>query len=814
MSNDNKPRNEFLFFQNEILGDMKKLETKFSEKISQTTSFIETQVEKYENRIKDLSNRFMFIAEQVEQHNETKKLEDLIQKTKLKLEESITKIDVKLNILDKDFNNACFKYDKIVSNNLIVPGLIGSSCPFDTLKPFIEYTNQKLSELIKAKDKQLIDSKKYKEKMETIISQNKTQFETAQNKMTEYCSHGFKQCDVICKDRMEIIEKRIESLRLENGQHAYDLKQKTDELKIEWDKLDEMGNELQRKYKAEWSKYNDIVDKLNLKVERYKDEFFLIKKRFTELSDFIKDVRFRKNLNEMNMNTTINNTNTNENITIREAATERREYKEMGDKIDFSKKHRNKKHTYDIQNENKENDNLDPYSNYNSKNNHEENNEKKEKSNSNNIVKSADIKEIKKIEQENNQNNQKNDLNNQIKKEIKHSKFYNENKLNDVDTNFNKRNINKKNNELIMNRSSEFNNNISSNIKNNTIESLPEKKQDSKTKLLNTKINNNFNQISNESNTYNNSKYNESNTNNTNIIHYNDNFNTNRININKKNKNVSKSCMVINNEQKNIRKNKSNEDKNNFVFMPENAKINDLFLGADFSRYKRKEPEINLSQAYLLIKKRDEEIKKMKRTFGRKSEPKYNLLTPINYNTRNYNNYKKLQFLPKKYNKEDLYYSSLKKDKLRNISFNQNINLNLTNQNNTEKNIFPKLFKDSQNQVNSYLIDNYRQFPDNLTNTIVDYNTININENSFENRSESMPHNGKYMKNNEKKLLYSSSDRNLLPVKLSPITTNYKEHFTFDNINGQKQNSKGGNSKSRDILNYVKPLLINKIKDE
>ena len=77
-----------------------------------------------------------------------------------------------------------------------------------------------------------------------------------------------------------------------------------------------------------------------------------------------------------------------------------------------------------------------------------------------------------------------------------------------------------------------------------------------------------------------------------------------------------------------------------------------------------------------------------------------------------------------------------------------------------------------------------------------------------------MPHNGKYMKNNEKKLLYSSSDRNLLPVKLSPITTNYKEHFTFDNINGKKQNSKGGNSKSRDILNYVKPLLINKIKDE
>ena len=60
MNNDNKPRNDFLFFQNEILGDMKKLETKFSDKISQTTSFIESHVEKYENKIKDLNKSFYF----------------------------------------------------------------------------------------------------------------------------------------------------------------------------------------------------------------------------------------------------------------------------------------------------------------------------------------------------------------------------------------------------------------------------------------------------------------------------------------------------------------------------------------------------------------------------------------------------------------------------------------------------------------------------------------------------------------------------------------------------------------------------------
>ena len=99
---------------------------------------------------------------------------------------------------------------------------------------------------------------------------------------------------------MNLIEKRIESLRLENGQYAIELKQKADELQIEWDKLDKIDNTLTRKYKDEWNKFTDIVDKLSNKMDKYKEEFFVIKNRFNELSDFIKDVRFRRNMSEMN----------------------------------------------------------------------------------------------------------------------------------------------------------------------------------------------------------------------------------------------------------------------------------------------------------------------------------------------------------------------------------------------------------------------------------------------------------------------------------------------------------------------------------
>ena len=175
MSNENS-RNDFIFFQNEILGDVKQMETKLNEKFSQMKKFLDSETQKYDNKIEDLTNRFTLLTEKFNDQSNTLKIEESIKKSRQRLEELLTKIEIKLNILDKDFHNSCFKYDKIVTNNLLVPGLIGTSCPYDTLKPFLEYTNQKLNELLKYKEKQTIDTKKYKEKMESIISQNKIQF--------------------------------------------------------------------------------------------------------------------------------------------------------------------------------------------------------------------------------------------------------------------------------------------------------------------------------------------------------------------------------------------------------------------------------------------------------------------------------------------------------------------------------------------------------------------------------------------------------------------------------------------------------------
>ena len=732
---DNKTKtNDLIYFENEILGDMKKIEAKLNEKLTQTVSFVESQYLKYESRIKELANKVEDLSKQIIEKDNTQKFENLVKSSQQDTHDLVTKIDIKLDILEKDFNNACFKYDKIFSNNLVVPGLIGDSCPYESMRPFLEYAHQKIYELLRAKEKQTLDTKKYKEKLESIIGQNKIQFETAQNKITDYCNKGLKECDNVCQDRMNIIEKRLEALRLENGQQAFDLKKKAEELKIKWDKLDKIENHLNQKYNEEWNKYKDIVDIISTKFDKNKEEFNLIKNRFTELSEFIKDIRFRKNMDE---------------ASIKEEFIKRRQYKEMSNRIDFTKKQKANKIQNIYQNRNYEkNEEILSYDNF-----------KESKENEDNWDTSNYINRESKHEK-NNQNKSMTESNNHINN--KGNKKIN---LNDSK-------------DMKVNSSSEIRNN-SSNLQREDINDFKIKKKEEKKLVILKNKNNNKN--------YENDIYN--------IISYNNNNNNN---INNKNNNQN----YI--EKKNLKEIKQKKQNNNdLLFISENAKINNLALGAEFNRdnyYRMHIP--NLSQAYLLIKKRNEVMQKLKKPHGGKSEPKFFQITPTSMkNTRNNNlnnfNLYSIKDL-RRNNKEDLYYTTLRKDKLKNLSQNSNIILNITNQeylNYIDKNIFPKLYKDSQMQINdnsfgrnklygSYINDANKRYRFNNSNyTQVDFNSINLNDISFENKS--MPSRGRNTQKSKKKLLYSSSDVSLpIRIKHQIIPPTYK-HNEYNSINNE-----------------------------
>ena len=313
---DYASKKDMMLFENEILGDIKKLDNKINSKYDEKINDLTNKLEASEQKVLLLSDKigelYEIIANQKDNQTKISQIINFKQKT----EESMFVYDTKIHSIEKDLNNAIYKFDNIFSN-ILVPGLIGNACKYPTVRHFLDYCNKSFMDLNAFKDKQIIDLKAYKSKMESLVNSFQLQIENVQQKFIEHFNKKFVEVENKLLDRIKITDDRIDVLRVENLKYANELIEETKKLGIKWEKLDAFEIKINNKLDDEIEKFSTINDKTVKEFHEYQNEFKLLKQKFTILSEFIKDVRFRKNLGQ--------------NVSLKE-------FKQIGNKIDFRKK--------------------------------------------------------------------------------------------------------------------------------------------------------------------------------------------------------------------------------------------------------------------------------------------------------------------------------------------------------------------------------------------------------------------------------------------------------------------------------------------
>ena len=294
--NTNVSRNDFLFFQNEVFKDIKNLEKKLNEKIANLSSSIDSNKESSDDSYQKFTEKISQIIDMVQSSEERLKIDEQLSSFKKKVDDGLLTNKAKITALEKEINKITFKYDKIFLDNMSVPGVIGTACPFQNLSSFIEYVNKKIKELLIEKTKHNTDMSSYKERLETIIGSFNKQINNIEKQFIEFCNNSFKEYEKRCNDRNNLVEEKVQNMRIENGKYSFDLIQKTNELKIKWDKIQSIQDDIYNRFNEELVKHVDTSNNLCKVFNSQRDEFKLLKSRFTELSEFIKDVRFRNNL--------------------------------------------------------------------------------------------------------------------------------------------------------------------------------------------------------------------------------------------------------------------------------------------------------------------------------------------------------------------------------------------------------------------------------------------------------------------------------------------------------------------------------------
>ena len=392
---------DMIYMQNELLSDINSLEKKLSDKITQLSIVIQNQKLISEQNFELSKGNYKILLEKIESNENLDKIKQQFTEFKTKINNNLIVNNSKISSLERELKDIGFKYDNLFNNNISTPGLIGKGGKYKDLRNFREYLDKKINELIIYKEKNIIDIKKYKEKTDNIIGQIQLRTQNNESKYFEFCYEKINEAKKEIMDKFSLLDESINNIKIENGKYSFDLIKKSEDLQNQINIFKNIEQDINTKLKEQSEKYQNYNNDLVKLFESQSDEFKLIKSRFTELSEFIKDVRFMRNLNNFK------GKNTNQNNEINSVSF-LKDSRLLSKRINFDKPQKyNKNEEIKYEYNKTENDfnkkNEDEEKNKNIKNNIKYNikqnilNANSNINNSNNNIKLKEIKSPKKL---------------------------------------------------------------------------------------------------------------------------------------------------------------------------------------------------------------------------------------------------------------------------------------------------------------------------------------------------------------------------------------------------------------------------------
>ena len=283
-------------FKEDILNYLRDRDKLIFNLIKSHKDHIEKTESKYSELTKRISNNYSdILTSQAKINNRIDKL-NTYETFTIKTNDQLISHEIRINNLRDDLNKATQKYDRIYLDNLELPGYIGKYSKYKNCQAFFEEVIRELSKLNNYKEKNTLDLKAYKEKLESNNKAFTTLIDNNNKSQIKYINEMYEKNFKECKNMIDIINERINDMRVENSRYTVELIGKSINLTKELEKIQKLKEEITTEFNNKILEIKLLSNNTIDSFDEFKSEFFSIKKKFLELAEFIKDVRFRKNI--------------------------------------------------------------------------------------------------------------------------------------------------------------------------------------------------------------------------------------------------------------------------------------------------------------------------------------------------------------------------------------------------------------------------------------------------------------------------------------------------------------------------------------
>ena len=307
------------FTKDEFFQKLKEFEEKWMKMLDIKESQIQKKISDLKENSDDILKKSKTIVDNYSSYriNESK-LNDFAS-FQNKVNDMLITHEIRINNNIKDISAFSAKYDKIISENIFLPGFIGPSCQHKTLSEYINYNIDEVSRLKSEKEILKRDQKEYKTKIEGFIKQMVLLNETSMAQNREYTNSKQKDYELLIDGKLQPLSDKIfrfyelssqfqsnveKDIKLFRKDLEKILKNKEELLNIIKQKEDNLKKNFDELYKKVVLNIQDIGINKN-KISGMKNEIDEINKSYDKLNT---------NINEINKEINLLNNYNNNNI--------------------------------------------------------------------------------------------------------------------------------------------------------------------------------------------------------------------------------------------------------------------------------------------------------------------------------------------------------------------------------------------------------------------------------------------------------------------------------------------------------------------
>ena len=283
---------ELMKFKNDILAYFRDRDNFYLEKLKELKTQADITDKNLDNLSDTTSKNFnSFLINQAEINTKLDKVKSFDAFVN-KANDKLISHEIRINCVREDLTKTIQKYDKIYLENLEVPGYIGRCSKYANCKIFFSEMIKEMDRFNTYREKNTIDLCTYKERLENIIKTFQSLVDNNNDSQIKYIT---RLNDKTNKNLLETLEEKISNVRVDNSKFAIDLINKATELKELCDNMNRMKDDLFKEFNVKAEEFNKKIDETNKSFDDFKVEYATIRKKFLELSDFIKSGRFSRN---------------------------------------------------------------------------------------------------------------------------------------------------------------------------------------------------------------------------------------------------------------------------------------------------------------------------------------------------------------------------------------------------------------------------------------------------------------------------------------------------------------------------------------